>query len=83
LLLEVEIELRHVRNKVGLARLRLPRDQRGDRRNADAASDIAHQIKMPAALPICSWLSVPMADVATGTYMDDAPTPLIMMAKID
>src|SRR6266550_3986100 len=45
LLLKVEVERRHVRNKVGLARLRLPRDQRGDRRNADAASDIAHQIK--------------------------------------
>src|SRR6266481_3642421 len=41
LLLKVEVERRHVRNKVGLARLRLPRDQRGDRRNADAASDIA------------------------------------------
>ena len=45
LLLEVEIELRHVRNKVGLARLRVPRDQRGNRCNPDAASDIAHQIK--------------------------------------
>src|SRR5437667_12662717 len=40
LLLEVGIKLRHVPRKVGLARLRLPRDQRGDRRNADAASDI-------------------------------------------
>src|SRR5206468_660565 len=32
LLLKVEVERRHVRNKVGLARLRLTRDQRGDRR---------------------------------------------------
>src|SRR5438309_8997127 len=30
LLLKVEIKLRHVPNKVGLARLRLTRDQRGD-----------------------------------------------------
>src|SRR6266513_842083 len=45
LLLKVEVERRHVRNKVGLARLRLTRDQRGDRRNADATSDVAHQIK--------------------------------------
>src|ERR1700747_2251821 len=45
LLLKVEIKLRHVPNKVGLARLRLARDQRGDRRNADATSDIAHQIE--------------------------------------
>ena len=45
LLLKVEVELRHVRNKVGLARLRVTRDQRGDRRNPDAPSDIAHQIK--------------------------------------
>ena len=45
LLLKVEVERRHVRNKVGLARLRLTRDQRGDRRNADAPSDVAHQIK--------------------------------------
>src|SRR5438132_9484623 len=44
-LLKVEVERRHVRNKVGLARLRLTRDQRGDRRNADAPSDVAHQIK--------------------------------------
>src|SRR6266478_3255138 len=41
LLLKVEIKLRHVPNKVGLARLRLTRDQRGDRRNADAPADIA------------------------------------------
>src|SRR6266481_6391466 len=41
LLLKVEIELRHVRNKVGLARLRLPRDQRGDRRDANASTDVA------------------------------------------
>src|SRR2546426_12776986 len=45
LLLKVEIKLRHVPNKVGLARLRLTRDQRGDRRNADAPSNIAHQIE--------------------------------------
>src|SRR5437879_13028586 len=45
LLLKVEVERRHVRNKVGLARLRLTRDQRGDRRNADAPSAVAHQIK--------------------------------------
>jgi len=45
LLLKVEIKLRHVPNKVGLARLRLTRDQRGDRRNADAPSDVAHQIE--------------------------------------
>ena len=45
LLLKVEVELRHVPHKVGLARLRLTRDQRGDRRDADAPSDVAHQIK--------------------------------------
>src|SRR6266436_2497851 len=45
LLLKIEIKLRHVPNKVGLARLRLTRDQRGDRRNADAPADIAHQIE--------------------------------------
>src|SRR2546423_14493012 len=45
LLLKVEVELRHVPDKIGLARLRLTRDQRGDRRNADAPSDVAHQIK--------------------------------------
>ena len=45
LLLKVEIKLRHVPNKVGLARLRVTRDQRGDRRNADAPSNIAHQIE--------------------------------------
>src|SRR5438270_8083370 len=45
LLLKVEIKLRHVPDKVGLARLRVTRDQRGDRRNADASTDIAHQIE--------------------------------------
>src|SRR5437764_1328563 len=39
------------------------------------------RLKMPAALPICSRLSVPMAAVATGTYMDDAPTPLMMIGQ--
>src|SRR5437660_12585164 len=45
LLLKVEIKLRHVPNKVGLARLRLTRDQRGDRRDANASTDVAHEIK--------------------------------------
>src|SRR5256885_17231340 len=45
LLLKVEVERRHVPNKVGLARLRLMRDQRGNRRNADAPTDVAHQIE--------------------------------------
>jgi hypothetical protein len=45
LLLKGNVKLRHVPRKVGLARLRLTRDQRGDRRNADAPSDIAHQIE--------------------------------------
>ena len=45
LLLKVEIELRHVPDKIGLARLCLTGDQCGDRRNADASTDIAHQIK--------------------------------------
>src|SRR5438309_2075839 len=45
LLLKVEVERRHVPNKVGLARLRLTRDQRGNRRNADAPTDVAHQIE--------------------------------------
>src|SRR5882724_13103209 len=44
LLLKVEVELRHVPDKIGLARLCLTGDQCRDRRNADAASDIAHQI---------------------------------------
>src|SRR5207237_4220361 len=45
LLLKIEIELRHVPNKVGLARLRLTRDQRGDRRDANASTDVAHAFK--------------------------------------
>src|SRR5438270_7444696 len=45
LLLKVEVELRHVPDKIGLARLCLTGDQCRDRRNADAASDIAHQIE--------------------------------------
>jgi len=45
LLLKVEIKLRHVPNKVGLARLRLTRDQRGDHRNANASTYVAHEIK--------------------------------------
>src|SRR6266436_6247553 len=45
LLLEVGIELRHVPNKVGLARLRLTRDQRRDRRDANASAYVAHEIK--------------------------------------
>ena len=50
LLLKVEIKLRHVRNKVGLARLRLTRDQRGDRGNADASSDIGHDDELADVL---------------------------------
>ena len=45
LLLKVEIELRHVPDKIGLARLCLTGDQCRDRRNADASTDIAHQIE--------------------------------------
>src|SRR5207245_4334437 len=45
LLLKVEIELRHVPDKIGLARLCLTGDQCRDRRNADASTDIAHEIK--------------------------------------
>src|SRR5437016_12119388 len=45
LLLEVGIKLRHMPDQSGLARLRLTRDQRGDRRNANAPTDIAHQIE--------------------------------------
>src|SRR5690242_6240038 len=45
LLLKVEVERGHVPNKVGLARLRLTRDQRGDRRDANASADVAHEIK--------------------------------------
>src|SRR5437868_14824084 len=45
LLLKVEIKLRHVPHKVDLARLRVTRDQRGDRRNANAPTDVAHQIE--------------------------------------
>src|SRR5882724_3643073 len=45
LLLKVEIELRHVPDKVGLARLRVTRDQRGDRRDANASTYVAHEIK--------------------------------------
>src|SRR5438034_795045 len=44
LLLKVGVERRHVPNKVGLARLRLTRDQRGNRRNADAPTDVVQQI---------------------------------------
>src|SRR5439155_17357451 len=45
LLLKVEIELRHLPDKIGLARLRVTRDQRGDRRDANASTDVAHEIK--------------------------------------
>src|SRR5689334_4719258 len=44
LLLKVDVERGHVPNKVGLARLRLTRDQRGDRRDANAYNDVAHEI---------------------------------------
>src|SRR5437868_11524214 len=45
LLLEVGIELRHMPDQSGLARLRLTRDQCGDRRDANASTDVAHEIK--------------------------------------
>src|SRR4029077_12692953 len=45
LLLKGEVDRRHVPNKVGLARLRLTRDQRCDRRDANASADVAHQIE--------------------------------------
>src|SRR6266480_6378236 len=51
LLLKVEVERRHVRNKVGLARLRVTRDQRGDRSDTNASTDIAHQIKNASRVP--------------------------------
>src|SRR6267378_1756288 len=76
LLLKVEVERRHVRNKVGLARLRLTRDQRGDRRNAVAPSDVAHQIKNASSVAHLFAAERSHGPVATGTYMDDAPTPL-------
>src|SRR5258707_14493729 len=45
LLLKVAIELRHVPDKVGLGRMCLTGDHCRDRRNADAFTDLAHQIK--------------------------------------
>jgi len=45
LLLEIEIELRHVPRELRLARLCVARDQRRDRGNAYAPANIAHEIK--------------------------------------
>src|SRR6266403_5706027 len=45
LLLKREIELRHVPDQIGLARLRVTRDQRGYLCNAEAPSNIAHQVE--------------------------------------
>src|SRR5690242_13285889 len=44
LLLKIKVELRHVLREDRLADLRVTRDQRRDHRNANASTDIAHQI---------------------------------------